>query len=82
MILPNPLTFIKSMAFVLYAQIRNYAIFATGEEREARRDICLSCEHRVVDQCRVCTCFIAPKTALAMEQCPKKKWKRQWRRLP
>lgn len=48
---------------------------------EARRRICLACEHRigerrrpVMSQCRLCSCFIAAKTRLADERCPAGKW--------
>jgi len=39
-----------------------------------RRVTCNDCEHRRGATCGACGCFIAAKTSLAGERCPKGKW--------
>jgi hypothetical protein len=63
---------------------------ASSEIVEARRKECRSCPHAsrhnndamskagwlsLTSRCRLCDCFIAPKTSLASETCPEGKWK-------
>jgi hypothetical protein len=46
------------------------------EQRDARYDICKSCEHFVsmTTTCTKCGCFMAAKTHLSSVECPVGKW--------
>ena len=58
-------------------------------EKENRRDICQKCEHKSKDftlfgitifkrvkQCKICKCFLEPKTKIEFAKCPKDKWEK------
>lgn len=78
MTVPNPFSFVLSAIIGLYARARAYAVLASPETQEAREAICEPCEFRDGEQCGVCGCFLAAKTALNTERCPKRKWCRVW----
>ena len=42
-----------------------------------RQSICNKCEHRrkIVNQCKLCGCFLFLKTKLLYSECPIGKWK-------
>jgi hypothetical protein len=46
------------------------------EIRNARLDLCLSCEHlfQPTENCKKCGCFVQAKTWLKSASCPIKKW--------
>jgi hypothetical protein len=48
----------------------------SGEERDARYDICKSCEYFIsaTTQCLKCGCIMKVKTTLPMSECPIGKW--------
>lgn len=84
MIFPNVFRFIASLCFDLWGRLRGFEFLATTAETQARLKECHKCEFLVPGwepQCRICTCFIDAKTMLALEQCPKKKWLRIWRKI-
>lgn len=83
MILVNPFRFLASICFSLWGRMRGYDLLATRQEREDRLGECHECPFLAPGwepQCRVCTCFVDAKAMLALEQCPKKKWLRIWRK--
>lgn len=63
-----------------WANLRGYDTLANFREWDYRLDKCINCEFRVENQCSICTCDVNAKTLLLMEQCPKKKWLRIWRK--
>jgi len=54
--------------------------FVSKEVKEARLEICKTCEYRVAasnperDMCNGCGCFILTKASFAPMKCPKEKW--------
>jgi recombinational DNA repair protein RecR len=45
------------------------------KERNARFDVCKSCEHLAkMDFCKICSCYMPVKTYLPGQSCPLKKW--------
>lgn len=84
MIFPNPFRFLSSVFFSLWGRFRGYQILATDTEAAARIETCWKCEHLEQGwepQCRLCTCFIDAKAMLLLEQCPKKKWLRIYKKV-
>ena len=84
MIWPNPFRFLASICFSLWGRLRGYEILATTAETKERLGKCYECEYIEggwEPQCKICTCFIDAKAMLALEQCPKKKWLRIWRKI-
>lgn len=80
-VFPNPFRFMLSVARTTWAKLRGYEILATPGERDERLDQCDWCDElSQSQQCRVCSCFVLAKAALALESCPKKKWRAIWRR--
>ncbi len=61
----------------LWAKLRGYRILASELDYRQRIHTCRACEHFDPDseQCRICGCFAEAKTRLAVEQCPKGKWR-------
>lgn len=83
MMVPNVFKFLASVTRSAIARLRGYEVFASWKEADERLQICRRCEylHRgMLEQCSLCTCLIEAKTTLALEQCPKKKWLRVWRK--
>ena len=83
MIFPNPFRFLAAVFFSLWGRLRGYEILATHAETQERLGECHECEFLVPgweSQCRICTCFVDAKAMLLLEQCPKKKWLRIWRK--
>lgn len=54
--------------------IEGSTLFVTKEIVDQRRSICDGCEFKSSLRCKLCGCFIAAKTKLATEKCPKEKW--------
>jgi hypothetical protein len=83
---PNPFRFIFAMLRTGYARLRGYRVLTTSREESARWGVCLRCPHRIPgpellgDQCGVCRCLLDAKVLLTMEECPKRFWKRIWRK--
>lgn len=83
--IPNPFLFVAAMCRTGYARLRGYQILVTPLEAEERYLTCCGCPFLkrndwVEDQCSICSCFVDSKVLLAMEECPKKKWLRVWKR--
>ena len=58
---------------------RNSAVSAfavSKDQRNARLDICKSCEHflKLTASCKECGCFMKAKTWLSSAKCPVDKW--------
>ena len=74
---PRPASVLQ-MAFTATRSMAKFA--AAGfksvhrDQRDARLDICHSCEHYTGIRCKICGCFIAAKTWLRHEACPLDKW--------
>lgn len=41
---------------------------------DSRRDLCNNCEHKKIDICMLCSCFLPAKHRLALARCPIGKW--------
>lgn len=68
---------IVAFCMTVYGKLRGFRILANAEEVEERLNECEDCDRLTEErQCRDCGCFVDAKTMLAMEQCPRKKWKR------
>lgn len=78
--LSTPFLFLAALARTGFAKLFGYQVLAPWDVRLVRLDECMECEELVEEtqQCAVCTCFVDAKVSLALEQCPKKKWKRIW----
>lgn len=78
----TPFQFIAALARTFFANALGYQALAPVEVWEKRLEQCMNCEELIEEtqQCAVCTCFIDAKTSLALEQCPKKKWLRVWKK--
>lgn len=77
----TPFRFLAAFCRTAWAKVAGYNVLASVEESDDRLQKCHSCEELVDgSQCRVCTCFVGVKTELALEQCPKRKWLRIWRK--
>jgi len=76
----TPFRYAAAQVRRLFAWMLDYETAVTDAEWGDRRKTCEQCEELVDEQCRICTCFVDAKTFLALEQCPKRKWKRIWRR--
>lgn len=76
----SPFQLIAASTRAVFAHIFGYQALTPVEVLDARLDQCMNCEELVEEtqQCAVCTCFVDAKVSLALEQCPKKKWKRIW----
>ena len=63
-------------------------MLVTEPEEQERWSKCRECPFRVPgpefigDQCGACGCLLDAKVMLTMEECPKKKWLRIWRKAP
>lgn len=80
--LSTPFRFVAACARVAYAKLFGYLVVTPIEQWDARLDECMNCEELIEEtqQCAVCTCNIDAKASLALEQCPKKKWLRVWKK--
>lgn len=77
----TPFRFAAAVARTVFAKLFGYQVVTPSEEWDNRLAICSECDYRDEDdQCMICTCFVPAKTALALEQCPKKKWLRVWKK--
>lgn len=81
----SPFRWLAAQVRRAWAWMLDYETLVTDAEWGARRAECDLCEELVRDdegneQCRICTCFVDSKAYLALERCPKNKWKRIWRR--
>ncbi len=47
---------------------------APDEVKAARKEVCMSCEHRREARCDLCGCFIDYKAKLRNSECPVGKW--------
>ncbi len=54
--------------------IQNGAKRTSKEEKQARMDICNSCDKRQDNICKVCGCFLTLKTTWKSSECPLGKW--------
>ena len=61
----------------------SYDAFVSYEEKERRLKICEECENKIEffgkKQCKICLCFINPKSSLKDQDCPHpegNKWQR------
>lgn len=76
-----PFRFLAAQCRRGYAWFLDYETLVTDAEWGARRGECEGCPELVNgEQCRICGCFVDAKAMLALEKCPKNKWKRVWRR--
>jgi hypothetical protein len=83
---PKQLPSIKTMVLSLSETLQNMlktaaqhkVILATEEQAHARLDICLQCEHLIVQQeqarCAKCGCGMKYKARIAAAHCPLQKW--------
>lgn len=79
---PNPFKLLYSFFLHWHASRAGFATIADTATQEIRNSICNSCPLNDNGQCQACGCLILAKTSLALEQCPKKKWNRVWRKRP
>lgn len=49
-------------------------VIVDNDLASSRMEICNGCEFRKGEKCRACGCFLALKTSLTTETCPKGKW--------
>jgi len=58
--------------------LRGYRVLVDEDTELDRKAVCYNCEFfdEDNDQCKVCSCFIAAKTLVASEKCPKGFWLR------
>jgi hypothetical protein len=47
---------------------------ASNEVKQQRIDVCNSCEHKVNDGCKECSCLLVVRTAYKESFCPIGKW--------
>jgi hypothetical protein len=47
---------------------------ASDDLREARLAVCKDCEHNDGGRCRLCGCFILPKSHFQSMECPDNRW--------
>jgi hypothetical protein len=79
MIFPNPVRFLATIGRTFWARLAGYRVLLTPEEQDNRLVACEVCEELTESrQCRVCTCFVDAKTALAPERCPLGRWPAIW----
>lgn len=54
----------------------NHQVLATEEETKRRLDICMQCDHYVLEQsrCMKCGCYMTAKTKVQAAKCPVNKW--------
>lgn len=77
--LDTPFRWLAAQARRFFAWMLDYETMVSDAQWGERRAQCSACEELVNDeQCRICTCFVDAKAMLALEQCPKKKWRRVW----
>lgn len=74
-----PFSFVAAAFRSGAAWIFGLRTLTTPDEQDARLVHCHRCSQWIEGQCRLCGCFTEAKTALTMEQCPIKRWKRIWR---
>lgn len=75
----SPFRFVAACARAAFAKIFGYAVLVSPAVQDERLAICDNCEELEDEQCRVCSCYVSAKTALALEECPKKYWQRVWK---
>jgi hypothetical protein len=46
----------------------------TSDEKQARLEICGSCELRMGKRCGECGCYLEKKASWSSESCPENKW--------
>lgn len=64
-----------------WAKLWGYRVLATLRERDKRLNRCQPCDELTDDrQCALCGCFVDAKVSLTMEQCPKRRWRRIWKK--
>ena len=80
--LSTPFRFLWALARGAYARLAGYEIMAPYEIADARLLRCEMCLHLDPEsrQCKICTCYIDGKTAIAIEGCPKRYWLSVWRK--
>lgn len=80
--LSSPFRFVAACARAGYAKLFGYVVIAPIEQWDARLEECMNCEELIeeTNQCAICTCNVDSKVLLALEQCPKKKWLRVWKK--
>lgn len=71
------LRFFSAFCRSSWAEFRGFEVLASLDAQKRRLDVCMPCEWRQEDQCLKCGCLIYAKTALALEECPIEKWKRE-----
>ena len=65
---------VDALARVVRAAARGEAVLVPVELRARRRLLCTFCTSVAAGRCRECGCFVAAKSALATERCPKGRW--------
>jgi hypothetical protein len=80
-IFPNPFKACAALGRAMWAFVTGKPMMAKAHVIDRRMRICDSCPkyHAETDQCAECTCFIGLKVQLATEECPLKKWQRDFR---
>jgi DTW domain-containing protein YfiP len=76
MIKPSLLNFLRAIWRAARALFRLDPVLAPVPVQNGRLGECYSCVHLdpIDDQCKLCTCFVVAKAALATEECPVGKW--------
>ena len=66
------------IAAEILAGLTNYTFRTKEIEQLAyeRSEICSVCEHRKVNRCGKCGCFVVLKVRSPKSKCPDKRWKR------
>ena len=71
---------LREMAQADQAMIKKYTEAIKGadrvakEEYERRLSICKECEKLLSGMCRMCGCYVEMRAAIALRDCPGKKW--------
>jgi hypothetical protein len=71
---PRPWLALKAFLHVARAVVVGDRIFVSWLTRRDRLDVCSVCSHLRGSQCELCSCFVAVKSKLRTEACPKGFW--------
>jgi len=71
---PSFLERIVNFTLAVTQHVRSGMPRATDEQVEVRLGICRGCEHFDDYRCRICTCNLPLKAAMADQSCPIAKW--------
>lgn len=68
----------RSLLAKAYSASRDLGTWAASgfplADKESRLAICRLCEHFEANHCRLCSCYMPAKAALATASCPAGKW--------